>query len=223
MFKKIISGNNRKTRFHDEKGNFIGVSKFIKHSPKAFGTGLLRLTVGYRPELPWIAYDMIAYLDSFLSKNSRVLEFGSGMSTLWYAKKAGEVYSIEDYRIWYDKIISKIKESEIKNIHYIFEASTEEYSKFMFDDQQGFDLIMVDGSHRSSCIVNSVQKLRPGGILYLDNSDKHSTSAGGDTRIAEEFLLDFANRKNAEVIYFTDFAPTQFFVQQGLMVRLPNS
>jgi ribonuclease BN (tRNA processing enzyme) len=31
-----------------------------------------------------------------------------------------------------------------------------------------------------------------------------------------------ANDRNTAVTYFTDFAPTQLFVQQGLMVKLPT-
>lgn len=221
MLAKIISGKYRKSRLHDEKGNFIGWQKFFAHAPFAFSTGLLRLLVGYRPAIPWIAYDGIETLKNFLTKESRVLEFGSGMSTVWYAKHAREIYSVEDYRPWYEKVKGILAKNHLHNAHYHYADDSLDYQTFMSEDEEGFDLIMVDGSLRSACIASSTKLLKPGGILYLDNSDKHSESEGGDTRIAEDYALEFAHERKAEIAYFTDFAPTQLFCQQGLMIRLP--
>lgn len=223
MLKKIISGNDmRKSRLHDEKGNFVAVNRLLSHAPRAVLTGLLRLSVDYRPAQPWISYSAISVLGKHLTRSSRVLEFGSGMSTIWYAKHAGEVFSVEDYKPWFDKISKLLMQKNIGNINYQFANDENEYSRFMEDDRVGFDLIMVDGSHRSACIAHASKLLKPGGILYLDNSDKDSTSRGGDMRLAEEFALHFAQERKAKVSYFTDFAPTQLFVQQGLMLKLPG-
>ncbi len=46
--------------------------------------------------------------------------------------------------------------------------------------------------------------------------------SGGDMRLAEDILLDFAQEKHAQFKYFTDFAPAEFFVNQGLMVICPH-
>jgi hypothetical protein len=145
------------------------------------------------------------------------------MSTVWYARHAGEVCSVEDYKPWYDKIQKILINEKLQNVNYQFRDHTISYSQCFLDDSSGFDLIMVDGSYRSACIVHAVKLLKPGGILYLDNSDKDSTSTGGDMRLAENSAVKFAKEKNAQLFYFTDFAPTQLFVQQGLMVRLPSN
>lgn len=223
MLEKIIYGSKkiRKSRLHDEKGNFVGWNRFLRHFPHAASTGVLRISVGYRPQIPWISYDAIKTLRQFLTKDSRVLEFGSGMSTLWYANYAGEVCSVEDYLPWYQKVSGFLGKTMIENVNYCFADSSEAYCSFMSNDTAGFDLIMVDGSNRSACIANSLKLLKPGGILYLDNSDKHSGAEGGDTRIAEACALTYAKEKAAAITYFTDFAPTQFFVQQGLMIKTP--
>ncbi len=223
LLTKIISGDRlRKSRLHDEKGNFATWKNVVLHGSPAIASSLLRIYIGYRPELPWIAYTTIKHFKRFLNKNSRVLEFGSGMSTIWYAKHAGKVFSVEDYRPWYDKVAKIIEENHLNNITYRFAESENEYSSFMSDDKQGFDLIMVDGSCRSKCISHAAKLVKPGGILYLDNSDKDSTPDGGDTRIAENIARNFAEDSDAEVIEITDFAPTQLFVQQGLCIKLPG-
>lgn len=223
MLQKLISGDAlRKSRLHDEKGNFVGLSRLISHGPKAVATGLMRLSFDYRPSQPWISYSVIQILEKHLTRSSRVLEFGSGMSTVWYARHAGEVCSVEDYKPWYEKVKKILINEKLQNVNYQFKDHVDSYSQCFTDDSRGFDLIMVDGSHRSACIAHAVKLLRPGGILYLDNTDKDSTPRGGDMRLAENNAPQFAKGKNAEIFYFTDFAPTQLFVQQGLMVKLPN-
>ncbi|MFG6102882.1 class I SAM-dependent methyltransferase [Leptothoe sp. EHU-05/26/07-4] len=218
---KIISGQKRKTRLHDEKGNLISLSKLLKHGPLSLVSGILRLTIDYRPELPWISYEAIGVLREFLSKESRVLEFGSGMSTIWYAKYAGEVCSVEDYRTWYDKVSKVLEKKQLDNVNYHFAENHQEYKTFMASDSDGFDLIMIDGKVRCECVKNAIKLLRSGGILYLDNSDKYSSVGIGDIRLAEKYALEFAHKVGAKITYFTDLAPTQFFVQQGLMIKVP--
>jgi predicted O-methyltransferase YrrM len=223
IIKKIIKVDDiRKSRLHDEKGNRISWKNLVSHTPSAFATGILRLAFGYRPVKPWIAYSSVKFLKNFLKHDSRVLEFGSGMSTIWYARNAGEVFSVDDHKLWHQKVCDIIKEQKIHNITYKLAVNDGEYVSFMSEDQQGFDLVMVDGNHRSKCIEYAAKLVRQGGILYLDNSDKHSQPAGGDTRQAELLLREFAKKNNALIFEITDFAPTQFFVQQGLYAKLPD-
>jgi predicted O-methyltransferase YrrM len=220
MFTRLIRGQRKiHPRWKDEKGNFVGWSRLLRNFPRAFATGALRITVGKRPHLPWISYDAIHTLENIIKPESKVLEFGSGMSTIWYAKKAREVYSVEDDAQWYDLALRNFESLGIKNVKYEFAKTAEEYASFGLKWRTNFDLIIVDGSVRSECIRNSLALLTEKGALYLDNSDKHSTSEGGDTRAAEELLLEYARENSCDVKYFTDFAPTQFFAQQGMLVK----
>jgi predicted O-methyltransferase YrrM len=141
------------------------------------------------------------------------------MSTVWFSIHAGEVCSVEDYRQWHDKVTGIFSQKGINNVIYKFAETASDYYTFMSDDAKGFDLIMVDGNWRSKCIMNAAKLLKPGGILYLDNSDKDSSPQGGDMRLAEQLAREFAQSKCAKITEFTDFAPTQLFVQQGIMIR----
>lgn len=219
MFTKIIYGNRRYSRLHDEKGNVINLIDFFKHAPIAIISGLLRVTLNYRPNLPWISYSAIKYLKGFLSNEKKVLEFGSGMSTIWYAKNAKFVYSVEDSGPWYKAVKKIIKKNNIENIEYEF-LSGDEYANYKNSSNEKYDLIMIDGKNRHECALNAITLINEDGIIYLDNSDKHADIADGDTKLAEMVLLDFAENNNAKVIYFTDFSPTSFFVQQGMLVKM---
>jgi hypothetical protein len=80
--------------------------------------------------------------------------------------------------------------------------------------------MLIDGSERGNCARSAVKKLKRGGYIYLDNSDKHSTVAGGDTRIAEETLLKAVQERGGEVKYFVDLVPTYLAVNQGMLVKI---
>lgn len=219
---KIVNGNRHaKSRLHDEKGNFVGWSKAVIHGLPAVITGFLRIAFDYRPNTPWIAYSATRYFETFLTKNSRVLEFGSGMSTIWYAKHAGSVFAVENYRPWYDKILNKIETIAETDITYDFIQDEIEYATYMEGDSEGFDLIVVDGDVRDKCIASAVKSVRAGGVIYLDNADRTGATGHTDMVEAEATLRAFAIAVGAQIIEITDFAPTQFFVNQGLLVRLP--
>jgi hypothetical protein len=223
LIRKILRGDElRKSRLHDEKGNFVGWRRMALHAPLAVSSGLLRLSVGHRPLRPWISYSAASYLSHFLNSSKRVLEFGSGMSTMWYADRSAEVCSVEDCTPWYEKVSAIIKSKGISNITYQLAENEQQYVNFRAEDPVGFDLIMVDGSYRSRCAAQATALVRQCGIIYLDNSDKDSSTKGGDMRSAEDCLREFASRIGAAILEFTDFAPTQFFVQQGLLLRMPT-
>jgi predicted O-methyltransferase YrrM len=142
------------------------------------------------------------------------------MSTVWYAGHARQVCSVEDYRPWFEKVRGLLKSRGLDNVNYRFAETPEAYTEFMQGAAEGFDLVMVDGSHRSECIRKSATLLRPGGVLYLDDSDKDAAK-GGDMRTAEELLRDLARQKGGVIHEFCDFSPTQFFVKQGIAWEIP--
>jgi predicted O-methyltransferase YrrM len=210
----------RRSRFRDQKGNFLGWGRLVRHGPHAFVSTLLRMGLDYRPQRPWISYSAAAEIERRLTRESRVLEFGSGMSTLWFARRAGEVFSVENDPKWYEKVRGILGRRGLDNVRCELRQDPQEYSSFPPDPGPGFDVILVDGRHRKSCVASSSRFLKPGGILYLDNSDMGHSDPSRDLRRAEQAALEFARSRSAQVTYFTDFAPTQFFVEQGLMVRL---
>jgi len=215
--RKIWSGGpGRRSRLHDLKGNRARTYACVVNLPRAIVTGLARLLINYRPPQPWISYSAIQLLARHLGPKSRVLEFGSGMSTIWYAQRAGEVFAVENNAEWFAHIENSLKTK--KNVQMAFEGSREGYVNFGRSILGEFDLIIVDGSYRDLCVSRSIDLLREGGIIYLDNCDRLDS----DMREAEKICLEFANADGADVRYFTDFAPTQMFAQQGLMVMRPK-
>ncbi len=221
--KKLLKGDRADHyRWEDDKGNFVGWPRLMRNGSRAVWTGMRRILLKKHPPQPWISYDAIARLDGFLNPSSKVLEFGSGNSTAWYAERAGHVYSVEDHRQWHEIVQKSLAAAGRLNVTHQFVDDESAYVKFGDSFDTRFDLIMVDGKYRSACIANSLHLINDGGIIYLDNSDRHSPPGGDDTVRAAKLLTEFAEKHGCEVEYFTDFAPAQFFVQQGMMVRMPH-
>jgi 16S rRNA G966 N2-methylase RsmD len=221
ILKKILSGDDfHKTRLHDAKGNLVRLDYAIIHGFYAITTGLLRIFWGYRPVLPWIPYSAIKEIEKIINKHSIILEFGSGMSTIWLARKCDKVYSVEDSEDWFDIVKEKLERLRLNNVIYEMRDGNS-YIPLSGVVDELFDFIMIDGLYRSACLKFALQKLKPNGYLYLDDTDMDMRVQNGDMRIAEDYLRGVVNERGGQLVYFTDFSPTQFFVKQGLLARIP--
>lgn len=151
-------------------------------------------------DTPWINYRAIQWLDDYLQPNMKVFEWGSGGSTIFYAKRVEEVISIEHNQEWHNVVNTQIINSHLRNVKLLYkppqtynaisnltEAEIKLYkstakgfeNKFFYTYIQAisefpdkyFDMIMVDGRARLGCLAFARQKIKTGGSILLDNSD----------------------------------------------------
>jgi hypothetical protein len=50
--------------------------------------------------IPWMNYHVVSFLEERLNDDLSLFEYGSGNSTLFYARLAGDVVSVETDREW---------------------------------------------------------------------------------------------------------------------------
>ena len=146
------------------------------------------------PGVPWMSPKVIEFLATKIDENFEVLEWGSGGSTAWFAKRAKKVLSVENNKNWYDKVSRTLKENKILNVDYRFIEADDsikqddflkagivpDYVSVIHEyDESYFDMIIVDGSHRNICINQAPKYIKPGGYLVLDNSNWMSTEKWG--------------------------------------------
>lgn len=134
-----------------------------------------------RPELPWLTPQANAFLDTYLKNTDNGLEFGSGYSTIWFAGKLASLVSVEHNSYWHKKISEQLTEQCIDNVTYHLkpkqpqdghEGEDSAYVQTLYDIQaESIDFVLVDGIYRSSCTLRALQKLRPGGLLAIDNAN----------------------------------------------------
>lgn len=216
---KIIRGSHlRKTRFHDEKGNLVDVAGGLL-APLALFSALLRVTIGYRPQMPTISFRATRTIGSLIEKDWNIVEFGSGMSTPWLSRRCGFLLSIESDEYWYHKVKGMLRARSLDNVRCEM-RQPERYADISDYPDGFFDFALIDGLDRAGCVRSVVPKIKSGGWVYLDNSDKDMTRPDGDLRRAEEGLLKAVEDRSGSVRYFIDFSPTNFFVEQGMLARL---
>jgi predicted O-methyltransferase YrrM len=133
-------------------------------------------------EIPWLSYAVIDFLKEYLQPSMTVCEYGSGGSTLFFAKRVKSVVSIEDNPKWYERVSQRLNEHGLTNVTLKlapfdfknpldFEKSA--YMNAMPDTT--FDVIVVDGSEewvqvRPIYFRHAENHIKPGGIIVVDDS-----------------------------------------------------
>lgn len=135
--------------------------------------------------LPWMNYGAISVLDSLVGPDTTIFEYGCGFSTVWLARRSAHVHSVEHNPEWAERV-NAMTEDRV-NLRIVPCAGD------TFDAPPGdpyvdaplsangarFDLVIVDGMARRSCLPVAARCLAPGGILVLDDSER---SAYDDAR-----------------------------------------
>ena len=148
----------------------------------------MRITPPLTPELlPEVAHKIEGLL---LSLNSpRVLELGSGWSTLWFAGLGSiRVDSLEHDHGWYHDVNDALEEYRLKA-----SVSLEDENNFPlvvegFPDNS-FDLVLIDcvDSQRLPCLIAAQSKVKPGGYIVLD--DSHWDPGPGKADLSKAFSI----------------------------------
>jgi hypothetical protein len=146
--------------------------------------------------IPWLTYGAIGWLNKYLRPDMKVFEYGSGGSTIYIARRVKELVSVEHSSEWFGRVSRVIQQRRISNSTIILaepdergDRLDEKYSSTTFPEYRGysfekyvrtvnsypdnyFDLIIVDGRSRTACVMESAAKIKNGGYLLLDNSER---------------------------------------------------
>lgn len=155
-----------------------------------------------RLDMPWWTFAAIDAVEVLLSSRdgaARVYEFGAGASTVWLAKRCGSVYSVEHDAPFaqamsgmfgaYPNISMVVVEPTAASPSSRARSNRKGYTESAFDQyvssidrvDGAFDLIVIDGRARVSCLGKSVDRLAPGGTILFDNSDRREYREAIDT------------------------------------------
>jgi hypothetical protein len=167
----------------------------LRHAPR-YLRSLLPDRSPLADAVPMMTFDAIAWLSAYLRPEMHVFEYGSGGSTVFFTSRVDRLVSIEHDPEWYSRTKDRIGTVTLDRLTYVlqppepgseggFGSTDDRYDGMNFaayvrtiDDypDAGFDLVSVDGRARSACLTRAVQKVRPGGFVLLDNSDREEYS-----------------------------------------------
>jgi SAM-dependent methyltransferase len=129
------------------------------------------------PDWPWLAPDAVRFLEFWLKPSDTVFEWGAGRSTLWMARRVQAVTSVETDAQWYGRVKLQAEQEGLRNLelHYLAEPEDSEasfdYANAAAATGESFDLIVIDGLDRDRCALAALARLKPGGLLLLDNAN----------------------------------------------------
>jgi hypothetical protein len=140
---------------------------------------------------PWWSPETIDFVASILKSTDKIFEYGSGSSTLWFAKKVMSVHSVEHNERWYgvvkkclpkNAILTHMPLPGIKrhlkrrlrgNNGLRMRSSWRKYPEVIkqYSDKY-FDFVCIDGRLRRLCSLNALSKVKPGGWFMLHDSNR---------------------------------------------------
>jgi hypothetical protein len=130
------------------------------------------------PKSPWLVKDAISYLDAWLCRSDVGVEWGSGRSTVWLAKRISKLISIEHDEKWFVHVKDSLK--NFKNVEQIIEplidsSLSRNYSSKIPEKlaNESIDFCLVDGRLRDYCTLHILDKIKPGGLLIIDNIERY--------------------------------------------------
>ena len=152
--------------------------------------------------LPWITFPAWRWLRSYLEKGMTVHEWGSGDSTIFFARRAGRVTSIEHEARWYEIVAGEVDRLGLHNVqirhvapepahHYDDRFDAEHRQRYASSDPtlsgmllyeyarsidghppRSVDVVMIDGRVRRACAEAARSRVRPRGIAVVDDTDR---------------------------------------------------
>ncbi len=148
---------------------------------------------------PWLTFDAIAFLKLRLRDGIRVFEYGSGGSTLFWLQAGARCVSIEHDQAWYALVRQRLSAAAPIDYRLVppelsgddatlsdpadpdgYTTADSALARCVFRNyvtqidefpDQSFDIVLIDGRARPSCIKHSVGKVKAGGMLIVDNAD----------------------------------------------------
>ena len=166
---------------------FLDKFSFIKKSYLRSILSIYDLPELIDNDLIWINYKSIKFLENFVTKNSYVLEYGSGASTFWFAKRCKYLTSIEHDKAYYQEIKNILEKKKIKCDYYFCEPENflndyksqriknVSFKKYVLKPNlinKKFDIIFIDGRSRIKCLINSLDLIKKNGVIIFDNSNR---------------------------------------------------
>lgn len=140
----------------------------------------------HHPDHPWLAPGAISWLVGALRPEMIAFEWGSGRSTLWFARRVKRLTSIESDPAWFDQVDRQVRDAGLSNVdlrhipldHAEADTYRADYSPLPANPaaiasvpDESLDLVIVDGWYRPVCARAAIPKLKPGGLLLIDNTD----------------------------------------------------
>ena len=123
--------------------------------------------------IPLLTTSFLYWFETKSWRSMKLLEFGSGGSTLYFSKFFRSLTSFETNKDWYEEISSKAP----KNVKVIKVKSIIDSLKTnIIENINNFDAILIDAGENRAKITRWLALNNYKGIIFFDNSDHYRNS-----------------------------------------------
>ena len=133
----------------------------------------------------WLNPNGLAHYESLVEQlvadrypeSPRVLEYGSGNSTVWLERAGCVVDAIEHDEEWFRKVAPLLSES---TIHFVLRSKEDYASPWNWGwNEEPYDFIVIDGINRLECVKAVIDNdlLAKDGFLLFDDSQRRDNVA----------------------------------------------
>lgn len=135
-------------------------------------------------DTPWLTESAVLLLETWLTPHDVGIEWGSGRSTCWLASRVAKLVSVENHAGWYADVDKALIDSGLRekvDYRHVDVKEAKENSPKQhpyaaiateFDDNS-LNFALVDGKQRLECVEVVMPKIKPGGLLILDNAERY--------------------------------------------------
>ena len=121
---------------------------------------------------------VLDFMEQALTPSSRVLEFGSGWSSAWFAKRCEHLVTVETDPAWRRHIIRDLTDRDLQNWDMVEASSTpdafeDDVRRRVLGDGQA-DLVLVDCREDLRIVATRLawRYLKPGGWIVFDDAQR---------------------------------------------------
>lgn len=122
---------------------------------------------------PWLTFGAIIAIEHIVNKEMKVLELGSGGSTLFWARTCKSVKSYETDSKWYRIIRQKTEKQKLGNVEIVLCHRRLMRIELRSEPDNYYDIVLIDTdpkrSKRLDLAYMAIPKLKSGGWLIIDN------------------------------------------------------
>ena len=132
--------------------------------------------------IPWFTYPAVAFLSERVRREWRVLEFGAGMGTQWWARHVDHHVALEHDAGWAKRVAEAssalvLATSDRNAAQYIAPASS----------LGTFEVVIVDGLFRNECLLAACDLVAANGVILLDDAQRTEYAPAVDAARARGF------------------------------------
>ena len=152
---------------------------------------------------PWYTRDAIEILERTLKPHFKAFEYGAGASTIWIAHRVSSLVAVEHNPNWYHFVTEAVQLSDLEDkVTVRHEKLGAGYSDVILEfEDESFDAVFIDGRERAECTTNAVPKVRSGGIVCIDNTEREHYRVG--TQLMNEWDKQVTVNEKGETTIWT--------------------